>query len=293
MAEGERSPERPSHPLAPVRPGCLYLVGTPIGNLEDLSYRAVRVLGEVALIAAEDTRSARVLCDRYGIATPTLSYHKENEARRAEELCARLARGEAIALVSEAGMPGISDPGARLVARCLELGLEVDVVPGPSASLAALVLSGLPSEHFRWLGFLPREAGARRRLLASVAEDPATLILFEAPTRTGRTLAELGELCGGERRAALARELTKLHQEVLRGSLAELAARFREEPPRGEVTLVVAGAPPAPGLSDEELAAEVTRRLATGASPREIAHALAGEGRRRVYQLALRLAGSR
>lgn len=275
---------------APTRGGCLYLVGTPIGNLEDMSHRAVRVLNEVALIAAEDTRSARVLCERYGVRTPTVSYHKENEARRAEELCARLGAGEAIALISEAGMPGISDPGARLVARCLELGLDVDVVPGPSASLAALVLSGLPSDRFLWLGFLPRRGAERERLLAGLAEDPSTLVLFEAPTRVASTLAELAQVLGTDRRCALARELTKLHQEVVRGTLAELAARYEPEAPRGEVTLVVEGAPPTPALSEEALRVEVERRLALGESPRAIAHALAGEGRRRVYQLALTLA---
>jgi len=273
---------------APTRAGCLYLVATPIGNLEDISYRAVRVLSEVDLIAAEDTRGARVLCDRYAIATPTVSYHKDNEAGRAEMLCARLKGGEAVALISEAGMPGISDPGARLVARCLEEGIEVDLVPGPSASLSALVLSGLPSSDFRFIGFLPRAGAERKRALAALAEDPSTLILFEAPGRAAGTLAELAALFGGERHAALARELTKLHQQVVRGSLAELAARFAEAAPRGELTLVVAGAPLAE-LSDEELEAEVRRRLAAGETPRDVAHALGQAGRRRVYQLALRL----
>jgi 16S rRNA (cytidine1402-2'-O)-methyltransferase len=281
MGEGKR---------APTLPGCLYLVGTPIGNLEDLSYRAVRVLSEVDLIAAEDTRSARVLCDRYGITTPTISYHKDNEARRAEELCARLREKQAVALISEAGMPGISDPGARLVTRCLEEGIEIDMVPGPSASLAALVLSGLPSERFSWIGFLPRGGAERRRALAALAEEPATLVLFEAPLRVAATLVDLGAAFGADRRCALARELTKLHQEIVRGTLSELALRYAESPPRGEVTLVVAGAPAPAGLSEEELLREVERRLGEGESPRTIAHGLAAEGRRRVYQLALALA---
>jgi 16S rRNA (cytidine1402-2'-O)-methyltransferase len=273
------------------QPGCLYLVATPIGNLEDISYRAVRVLGEVDLIAAEDTRSARVLCDRYGITTPTLSLHRDNEARRSVELLARLRGGSAVALISEAGTPGISDPGARVVARCLAEGIAVDAIPGASAPLVALVLSGLPSDRFTWLGFLPRTGGERLRLLGELAREPGTLVLFEASPRVARTLAELAAALGGERRAALCRELTKLHQEVVRGALAELAARYAGAAPRGEVTLVVAGAGSVARqpLDDAELEREVRERLSRGDTPREIAAALAAHGRRRAYQLALAL----
>jgi len=276
---------------APVRKGCLYVVGTPIGNLEDLTLRAARVLREVDLIAAEDTRTTRVLLAHLGIATPMVSYYKDVEARRTPALLAELQAGKAVALVSDAGMPGVSDPGGRLLASCLEAGLEVDVIPGPSAALTALLLSGLPGERFTFVGFLPRGGAERGRLLEELAAEPGTLILFESPRRVGRTLADLLQALG-ERPAAVARELTKLHQEVARGTLSELAARYAESPPRGEVTLVIGGRPAAQELSPEALEAEVRGRLERGESARDIAHALAEHGRRRVYQLALQLRAS-
>jgi 16S rRNA (cytidine1402-2'-O)-methyltransferase len=267
-------------------------VATPIGNLEDITYRAVRVLREVDLIAAEDTRRARVLLQHYGIdaARRVVSNFVGNEARRGEQLVERLLGGASVALISEAGMPGISDPGARLVGLCLERGVAVDVIPGPSAALAALVLSGLPMDTFAFFGFLPRGGQARRRALEALArQGSATLVLYEAPGRVGGTLADLCEALG-DRTAAVARELTKLHQEVARGPLSELAARYRSTPPRGEVTLVVGGAADDPeelSIDEAALAVEVDARLARGATPREIAAELAAHGKRRVYQLAL------
>ncbi len=274
---------------APIQPGTLYVVATPIGNLEDITLRAVRVLAEVDLVAAEDTRTAGVLLGHHGVSTPTLSLYKDNEARRGAEVVARLQQGEAVALISEAGMPGVSDPGARLVARCVEAGLPVDVIPGPSAVTTAVVLSGLPSDAFTFLGFLPRKGAARRRALALAAEQPHTVALFESPRRAARTLADLQVVMGGDRPAALVREMTKLHQEAVRGTLEQLAARFEEQPPRGEVTLVVGGAPKEQELSEAEVEREVGERLARGQSPRQISLEMASLGKRRIYQLALRL----
>lgn len=277
---------------SPIEPGCLYLVGTPIGNLEDISYRAVRVLGGVDVIAAEDTRHARVLLDHYGITTPTVSYYRENEERRGQLLLERLRGGSSVALISEAGMPGISDPGWRLVARCVEQGVAVDVIPGPSAGVTALLLSGLPCDRFCSLGFLPRSGRARQNAIGELRQQRATAIIYEAPPRVGRTLAELRDHLG-ERPAALVREMTKRHQEVVRGSLAELAERYADTPPRGEVTLVVGGATEPPEPSPELLEDEVRTRLEQGETPRDVAIALAHHGRRRVYQLALALAQRR
>ena len=274
---------------APTLPGTLYVVATPIGNLEDITLRAVRVLGEVDLVAAEDTRSAGVLLSHHGVSTPTVSLYKDNEERRGAEVAARLEQGAAVALISEAGMPGISDPGARLVARCVEAGLPVDVIPGSSAVTTALVLSGLPSDAFSFLGFLPRKGAARRRALEQAAEQRHSVVLFESPRRAARTLTDLGAAMGEDRPAALVREMTKLHQEVVRGTLAELAIRYAQEAPRGEVTLVVGGAPDVQELPEAEVEREVSERLARGQSPRQISMEMASLGKRRIYQLALRL----
>ncbi len=273
-----------------VKAGCLYLVATPIGNLEDITLRALRVLREVDVVAAEDTRRARVLFSRFAIETPTFSLFEGNEARRLEEVVARLRAGEAVAMISEAGTPALSDPGWRTVRRCLEEGLAIDVIPGASAITTALLLSGLPSDRFRWLGFLPRKGRRRRELIDEIHTSLETVVLFEAPGRCGATLAELAAVLG-ERPAAVCRELTKLHQEALREPLSALAARFADRPPRGEVTLVIGGVPDGAGeLSDEALAELVAPRLAAGEGPREISQALGPRaGKRRVYQLALAL----
>ena len=275
--------------------GRLYVVATPIGNLEDITSRAVRMLGEVAVIAAEDTRRTRVLLDRYEIdGVELVSLFDGNEARRTAELVERLESGEWVALVSDAGTPVVSDPGARLIAAAIEAGVGVEVLPGASAALCALVASGLPATEFRFIGFLPRKGDARAELLGRLAGDPATVILYEAPGRVASTLADLANVLGGERRAACARELTKLHEEIARGSLAELSERFAASPPRGECTLVVEGAGETGGQVDVE--AEVRALLESGFGPKQAAQRLVlktGLSRRALYQLALSLAGER
>ncbi|MHB9092054.1 MAG: 16S rRNA (cytidine(1402)-2'-O)-methyltransferase, partial [Chloroflexota bacterium] len=220
--------------------GTLYVVATPIGNLEDLSFRAARVLREVALIAAEDTRSTRHLLERYGINTPVTSYYEHNKLTKLEYVLAALAEGD-VALVSEAGTPGISDPGYELVVAAIARGITVVPVPGPSAAVTALAVSGLPTDQFTYLGFFPRRSAERQRLLAEVTLEPRTLIFYEAPHRLLETLADIAAVLGNRRMAA-ARELTKIHEEIVRGSVAELQAYFAAVAPRGEFTLVVEGA---------------------------------------------------
>ena len=226
------------------RKGRLYLVATPIGNLEDITVRALRLLGEVDLIACEDTRHTAKLLHHYGIDKPTLSYHEHNEASRAAQLVQRLEGGANIALVSDAGMPVISDPGQRLISLCLEKQIPVIPVPGPSAAIAALAASGLPAGEFLFVGFLPSRATARRKMLENLAKEDRTLVLHEAPHRLVETLSDALESLG-RRRAVVAREMTKIHEEFLRGDLAELLVRVRQQPVRGEITLVIA--PPSPG----------------------------------------------
>lgn len=219
--------------------GTLYVVATPIGNLEDITLRALRTLGEVDGVLAEDTRRTRILLDHHDVKARTRSLHAHNEARRTAEVVEELAGGATLALVTDAGTPLVSDPGHRLVAAVREAGHEVVPVPGPSAALAALVASGLPEGPFTVLGFLPRRAGARDRLVASYRGRPETLVLFESPRRLAETLRALAEGLG-DRPAAVARELTKLHEEVVSGTLTSLAERFAEEA-RGEITVVVGG----------------------------------------------------
>jgi len=219
--------------------GTLYLVATPIGNLEDITHRAVRVLGEVDVIAFEDTRHTRTLLNHYRIRTKTVSYHEHNERERAEELAAMLEAGASIAIVSDAGTPGISDPGYRLVSDALKCGARVVPVPGASALVAALVASGLPTNEFFFGGFLPARSLQRRARLMDVRSLDSTLIFYEAPHRIGQTLADAREILG-EREAVVARELTKLHEEIARGRLSELAARFSTtESVRGEIVLLI------------------------------------------------------
>ncbi len=237
--------------------GVLFLIGTPIGNLEDISLRAIRVLGEVDVIAAEDTRRAKILLGRYDIKTPVISYHEQGGRGRTASLLERL-RGADVALITEAGMPSISDPGYGIVAAAIEAGLPVDVLPGASAVSAALAVSGLPSHQFTFVGFPPRKAGERKRFLQSLSGEPRTLVVFEAPHRLRATLREAVGVFG-PRRIAVCRELTKLHQEVFRGTIDEAAAHFDE--PRGEFTLVIEGAEEGEGAGDD--AVEAARRLLT------------------------------
>jgi 16S rRNA (cytidine1402-2'-O)-methyltransferase len=218
----------------------LYLVATPIGNLEDITLRALRVLKDVDLIACEDTRHTRRLLDHFGIRKPTISYHEHNEQARAVELVERLARGEKIALVTDAGTPGISDPAYRIVTAAIERGIDVLPIPGATALIAGLVASGLPTNTFMFVGFLPYKKQARRAKLEELKSERATLVLYEAPHRIGATLADAREVLG-DRRAALARELTKLHEQFVRGTLSEVGAQIATQEPRGEMTLVIAG----------------------------------------------------
>jgi 16S rRNA (cytidine1402-2'-O)-methyltransferase len=224
------------------RSGCLYLVATPIGNLEDITLRALRILKEVDQIACEDTRHTLKLLNHYGIAKPLVSYHEHNEMTRAPELVLAIERGAQIALVSDAGMPLVSDPGYRLVTLALRHHLPVVPVPGPSALLAALSASGLPNEEFLFAGFLPARSGERKRALERLRIEDRTMILYEAPQRIEETLAAAREVLG-DRPACLAREVTKLHEEFRRGTLSDLAASLSEKPARGEITLLIGPVP--------------------------------------------------
>jgi 16S rRNA (cytidine1402-2'-O)-methyltransferase len=221
--------------------GRLVVCPTPIGNLEDVTLRVLAALREADVVACEDTRRTRVLLDRYGVRARLVSYHEHNEQARAAELVGRMRDGEVVALVSDAGMPLVSDPGYVLVRGCVAAGLPVEVLPGPSAAITALVASGLPADEWRFHGFLPRKRGELRRLLA---EPGGTLVAFESPRRVPATLALLAEV-DPQREAAVCRELTKAHEEIVRGRAAELAARYANSPPRGEVVLVL-GPPSAP-----------------------------------------------
>lgn len=238
--------------MAGTEPGTLYLCPTPIGNLRDITLRVLDVLREVDLVLAEDTRRTATLLRAHGLATPLLSFYDANEERRLPRVLALLAGGRSVALVSDAGYPLLADPGYRLVRAAIGRGLPVTALPGPSAILPALVLSGLPPYPFVFLGFLPRRAGARRRLLRAACRLPWTLVAFETPHRLTAALADLVAVAGAERPAAVARELTKVHESVERGSAGDLLARFRAQPPRGELVLVVGGAPEGEGAPGDE-----------------------------------------
>jgi 16S rRNA (cytidine1402-2'-O)-methyltransferase len=224
-------------------PGTLYVVATPIGNLSDVTLRSLDVLRSVAIVAAEDTRLTRRLFARHDIDTRLVSYHAQSPPSRLAQLIGRLEAGEDLALVTDAGTPLVSDPGAELVREWIDRGGRVVPVPGASAVLTALVASGLPAARWAFEGFLPRRGRERRERVAAIASDERTSVLFEAPGRVAATLRDLAEACGADRPAAVCRELTKLHEEVRRGSLADLVAGAEADPPRGEVTIVVAGGP--------------------------------------------------
>jgi 16S rRNA (cytidine1402-2'-O)-methyltransferase len=221
------------------KPGTLYVVATPIGNLEDITLRAVRVLKEADLIACEDTRHTAKLLSHYGIDRPTVSYHEHNEAARAEELVAKLEQGLNVAQVSDAGMPGISDPGYRVIRLAIERGVTVVPIPGPSALVAALAASGLPTDSFQFLGFLPAKSGQRRTTLEGLRHAEHTTVVYEAPHRIEETMNDILELLGAERPVVLARELTKMHEEFLRGTAAQVLQRMQERPLKGEMTLLI------------------------------------------------------
>lgn len=238
------SPADALHGRGSLAPGsALYLVATPIGNLEDITLRALRVLKEVDLIACEDTRQTQVLLSHYGIQTRTVSYHEHNEMTKAAELVVDLESGAKIALVTDAGMPGISDPGFRLITLAIRHHVPVVPIPGASAFLAALVASGLPTDSFRFSGFLPAKSGQRRKLLESVRESPRTQVFYEAPHRLLETLTDVVEVLGEDRHVVVAREVTKIHEEFLRGRAAEVLAQFSARGNvKGEITLLIAKA---------------------------------------------------
>jgi 16S rRNA (cytidine1402-2'-O)-methyltransferase len=276
--------------------GKLILCGTPIGNLEDLSPRAIRVMSEADVIACEDTRRTRKLLTHAGVRPRDLvSYHEGNERRRSGDLVTRISGGEVVVLVSDAGMPGLSDPGYRLVRACVNGGLDVEVVPGPSAAVSALAVSGLPPARFAFEGFLPRKPGDRRKRIEAIKDDTRTLVFYESPHRVEAALADLVEILG-DRPACLARELTKLYEEVRRGSLSEVLESVRREPPRGEIVIVVGGAihEHRPAVEPGELATRARALMDSGMERRaamsEVARA-AGVSKRDVFDALVR-AGS-
>lgn len=260
-------------------PGRLTLVGTPIGNLSDLSPRALEALRECDFIAAEDTRVTLNLLNHFGIRKPLVSYYEHNKRERGEQICARLEAGENAVLVTDAGMPAISDPGEELTARCYERGIPVGVVPGPSAVVTALAISGMPAGRFTFEGFLSMNRRSRAEHLRQLREEPRTMVFYEAPHKLSATLTDLLEALG-DRRIALVRELTKLHEEVIRTTLTQAALRFAEEKPRGEFVIVVEGAAPPPEETvSPEAAAQLARELMErqALSPSEAARQAARE----------------
>ncbi len=270
-------------------PGTLYVVSTPIGNMGDFSFRAVDVLKSASAVLAEDTRHSRHLLDRYDIATPLVPYHEHNEAKSIPRIIARLQAGEQLALISDAGTPLLSDPGARLVRAAVEAGIIVSPVPGASALLAALVASGLDLERFTFYGFLPRKGADRRLTVAEVVALRHAAVLYEAPSRVGATLAEVAQAGGGERETVVARELTKQYEEMRRGTVATLAAYYHGAPPRGEVVIVIAGAAAPTGATEDELRSRTAELREQGLSPRDVAASLASEmgaSRNLAYRLA-------
>lgn len=271
--------------------GRLVLVGTPIGNLGDLSPRAVDALRAADVIAAEDTRRTRAMLTHAGVRAGgrLIAIHEHNERASTRDVLERIEAGSTVAYVTDAGMPGISDPGERLVRAVVEAGLALEVVPGPSAVLHALVTSGLPAGRFAFEGFLPRKGRERDERLDAIAVDPRTVVVFESPRRVGATLAELVARAGADRPAALARELTKLHEETVRGTLGELAARYAGEEPRGEVVLVLGGAPVSE-VGDDAVASAARAAVAEGLSARDAAARVAeelGVAKRRAYDAAV------
>lgn len=268
----------------------LYLVATPIGNLGDITFRAVEILKAADLVACEDTRHSQKLFQHLGIRPQTTSYHHHNRHEKIPLLLARLQAGQSVALVSDAGTPGISDPGAELVAACIDAGIPVVPIPGASALIAALVGSGLPTGRFAFEGFLPAKAGERQAVLDALRADPRTLVFYEAPHRLVDTLRAMRQIWG-DRPACVARELTKLHESFERGSLSQLIETFQATPPRGEIVLLVGGREPEPAAEDE-VAIRLKQLLKEGRTPSEAAKLVAGAlgvPKRRVYQMALAL----
>ncbi|MBN3941499.1 16S rRNA (cytidine(1402)-2'-O)-methyltransferase [Nostoc sp. 'Peltigera membranacea cyanobiont' 210A] len=278
------------------KPGTLYVVGTPIGNLEDITFRAVRILQTVDIIAAEDTRHTGKLLQHFQVKTPQVSYHEHNRTSRIPELLEHLVNNKAIALVSDAGMPGISDPGYELVKACIEAGIPVVPIPGASAAITALSAAGLPTDRFVFEGFLPAKTQQRQEHLESLQTESRTLIFYESPHRLRDTLQDLAEVWGSDRQIVLGRELTKLYEEFWRGTIAEAIAYYTQREPQGEYTLVVAGIPASqPQLTEEELKAELKQLISQGISRSQASRQLAkftSLPRRQLYQLALSIVSS-
>lgn len=274
--------------------GILYIVATPIGNLEDMTFRAVRILQTVDLIAAEDTRHTGKLLQHFQITTPQISYHEHNSAKRVDDLIASLQEGKTMALVTDAGMPGISDPGYDLIRVALAAGILVVPIPGATAAITALAASGLPTDKFIFEGFLSTKPKTRSAVLASLVTETRTAILYESPHRLGETLSDLARVLGHERRVVLAREVTKLYEEFWRGSLGEAIALGETKNPKGEYTIVIGGAPDSslPELSHEEVMEELKVIMLGGVSRSQASKQLAqviSLSRREIYQLALQV----
>lgn len=266
----------------------LYIVPTPIGNLEDITLRALRILKEVTLIAAEDTRTSRVLLDHYQITTPMTSYHEHNKLDKLESIFAALAGGN-VALISDAGTPGISDPGYELIAAAIARGIRVEPLPGANAILPALVGSGMATDSFIYLGFLPKKSGHRAQVFADLQAETRTAVAYDSPHRIAETLAVLVEALGAERPVCVAREISKMFEEFVRGTAAEVHAYFEETPPRGEITLVIGGVSEDEAAWDEDrVRAALRQRLDAGESLSRAAKAVAAESgwkKREVYAL--------
>ena len=284
----------------PARSGraALLIVGTPIGNLGDFTPRAREALAGADVVACEDTRRTRTLLSAAGIGLAgkrLLAVHEHNEAEQSGHVARLIGEGKRVALVTDAGMPAVSDPGERVVAAVAAAGLPVEVVPGPSAVVAALAASGLPSDRFVFEGFLPRKGPTRRRRLQALADERRTAVLYEAPHRVQATVDDLLAACGDGRAVVLARELTKLHEEVWRGTLAGAVAHLADAGPRGEYVIVLGGAPEAAAAGDEDIAGALRARLAAGDDKRAAVTAVTLElevPKRRVYEIALRVAGA-
>lgn len=276
-----------------IESGTLYLVGTPIGNLEDITFRAVRILKEADIIAAEDTRHTGKLLQHFQVTTPQISYHDHNTQQRIPQLIARLERGEAIALVTDAGMPGISDPGYELVCACVAADLTVVPIPGPTAVIAAVAAAGLPSDRFVFEGFLPVKGKARKARLAELKTEPRTTILYESPHRLVKTLTELGETLGTDRAVTLARELTKRYEEFWRGSIAEALLHYESVVPKGEFTVAIAPTPQTQTpLTEAEIITTLKDLIAQGVSRSDASRQIAQRttlSKRDIYQISLEI----
>ncbi len=279
--------------MSEVNSGSLYIVGTPIGNLEDTTFRAIKTLQNVDLIAAEDTRHTSKLLQHFQIQTPQLSYHQHNEQSRIPELIEELNQGKTIALVTDAGMPGISDPGYELVKACVEANISVVPIPGVTASIAALSASGLPSNKFIFIGFLPTKIKLRQEQLETLSNSLETIVLYESPYRLLQTLEDLVKILGKNRKIVLARELTKLHEEFWRGTVGQAIIHYQNNQPKGEFTLVIAGAEPElPVLSEDTIKQELQELFAQGISRSQASRQLAQKinlSRSKIYQIALKI----